>query len=340
MSIIANIKKTYWKLPNHYFFFSNLFLSRLINHPAVFSFHRIIGFSGSLLDERVGITDPRIFEEILKYLRILGYTFVPLKHLLNNILASQQERVVVITFDDGFKDLYQNAYPILKKLNIPFTLFLTTSNVDAKELLWLHKLYIVIDNLPPEHRVGILRKYIYIDSNNIDLSKMLSKIISTNDKNNLQQLVSNLAFEAKMSESDERLFAEKLYLTKAELLEMKNNGLAIETHGHRHWMPKILNMNETEEEIATSVKFIAREFDERPCCYGLPYGASNEFVKDIARNLALKGIATTESRLLRSSDNLYSIPRIPVLNNIEFFYKKLHREFLSALWEKVKSFKQ
>ncbi len=41
-------------------------------------------------------------------------------------------KAVAITFDDGFRDNYLNAYPILAEYGIPFTVFVTTSFIDGK----------------------------------------------------------------------------------------------------------------------------------------------------------------------------------------------------------------
>jgi peptidoglycan/xylan/chitin deacetylase (PgdA/CDA1 family) len=44
------------------------------------------------------------------------------------------EHSVWVTFDDGYKDNYTNAYPILKELNIPATFFITTGFIDQKHV--------------------------------------------------------------------------------------------------------------------------------------------------------------------------------------------------------------
>jgi peptidoglycan/xylan/chitin deacetylase (PgdA/CDA1 family) len=36
---------------------------------------------------------------------------------------------IVLTFDDGFADVYDHAFPLLRKHNLPFTLYLTTAYV-------------------------------------------------------------------------------------------------------------------------------------------------------------------------------------------------------------------
>ena len=45
------------------------------------------------------------------------------------------------TFNDGYKDVYLNAYPILKKFSIPATIFLPTSCIDTGEVLWHDRVF-------------------------------------------------------------------------------------------------------------------------------------------------------------------------------------------------------
>ena len=56
------------------------------------------------------------------------------------------EKAVVITLDDGYKDNYLYAYPILKKYSIPVTIFLTTGHIGSGNPLWDVQVLCVIQN--------------------------------------------------------------------------------------------------------------------------------------------------------------------------------------------------
>jgi peptidoglycan/xylan/chitin deacetylase (PgdA/CDA1 family) len=43
---------------------------------------------------------------------------------------------VLVTFDDGFRDYHDHAYPVLRELGIPALVFLTTCFMDGSGLLW------------------------------------------------------------------------------------------------------------------------------------------------------------------------------------------------------------
>ena len=44
-------------------------------------------------------------------------------------------KLFVLTFDDGFEDVYHNAFPLLKERGLPFTLYLTTNPIETGEPL-------------------------------------------------------------------------------------------------------------------------------------------------------------------------------------------------------------
>ena len=77
---------------------------------------------------------PHIFMRQLEYIRKRDYTFRRFSDAADN----GKERAAYIYFDDGFKSVKENAYPILKQLGIPATLFITTDYLDQKGEMGLY----------------------------------------------------------------------------------------------------------------------------------------------------------------------------------------------------------
>ena len=82
---------------------------------------------------------PEKFEKQIAYLSQQGYHSVTLTQLNDFFYGNGQlpEKPIVITFDDGYKDNYETAFPILKKYSFTATVFVITSNVGhSNNLTW------------------------------------------------------------------------------------------------------------------------------------------------------------------------------------------------------------
>jgi peptidoglycan/xylan/chitin deacetylase (PgdA/CDA1 family) len=75
---------------------------------------------------------PANFESQLRYLIESGYESISLEALVMHLQAGQPlpSKPVVLTFDDGFKDQYSNAYPLLQKYGLVGTFFVITCFTD------------------------------------------------------------------------------------------------------------------------------------------------------------------------------------------------------------------
>ena len=66
---------------------------------------------------------PSLFESDMKWLAEQGYKGISLKDFYENI---EQEKVFVLTFDDGYRDFFDVAMPILDKLDFKATIFIVS----------------------------------------------------------------------------------------------------------------------------------------------------------------------------------------------------------------------
>ena len=111
----------------------------------IFTFHRI----GPVKNNQAYLVypfPPERFSEQINYLsrhlRVISLTEAVDRINSGNI----DNNYVVITFDDGFADFYDYAYPILKKHDLPATIFLTTGLIDRTCRMWTEKLEYAVNN--------------------------------------------------------------------------------------------------------------------------------------------------------------------------------------------------
>lgn len=85
----------------------------------------------------LGVAD---FDRQMAYLQREGYHSITPKQLLAHLQqgAALPEKPILITFDDGYRNNYENAYPILKKYGLTATVFLVTDTVGTNDwyLTW------------------------------------------------------------------------------------------------------------------------------------------------------------------------------------------------------------
>ena len=74
---------------------------------------------------------PEQFSKHIKYLCSAGYTFVNLSDIHAHLVGKEAlpDKTVALTFDDGFQNNYEHAFPILLKNKIPGTIFLVSGRI-------------------------------------------------------------------------------------------------------------------------------------------------------------------------------------------------------------------
>lgn len=84
--------------------------------------------------------EPQHFERQLQFLK-QHYHLLPLEEALEHMVrGTLPPYSLAITFDDGYENNYRYAFPILKKLGVTATIFVTTDFVFDKKPLWVDRL--------------------------------------------------------------------------------------------------------------------------------------------------------------------------------------------------------
>jgi peptidoglycan/xylan/chitin deacetylase (PgdA/CDA1 family) len=103
----------------------------------ILSYHRIADAAPDPWNVAVS---PAHFEEHLEVIRRFGQP-IRLSQLTNRLEEGKSVKgTVALTFDDGYADNYSNAYPLLKKYDIPVTIFVVSGAIDARRAFWWEEL--------------------------------------------------------------------------------------------------------------------------------------------------------------------------------------------------------
>lgn len=111
-------------------------------HPAKFVTAPILLYHHIAVKDDRYYVDPDVFRQQMEILVSLGYHGITISQMVDVLQhgGGLPDRPVVITFDDGDLDVYQNAYPVLRDLNLVATLFVVGTRLNSEGLVSVEQL--------------------------------------------------------------------------------------------------------------------------------------------------------------------------------------------------------
>lgn len=113
-----------------------------LTHPMlgrILMLHRVVEHrSDDPVQRELEVTPDFLEQTILDY-RQKGYTFISideLSSLFTTHYSLSTKKNICITFDDGYQDNLDIAYPLLKRLEVPFAVYVTTGFIDNRLPMW------------------------------------------------------------------------------------------------------------------------------------------------------------------------------------------------------------
>ncbi len=103
-----------------------------MNRAIVLMYHNIAGPPSGKASLGLYVS-PGMFIFQMWYLKTAGFKVVPLGEVLSFIGgANSEDRLVALTFDDGYQNFYENAYPVLRRYRYPSTVFLVSDLIGGE----------------------------------------------------------------------------------------------------------------------------------------------------------------------------------------------------------------
>ncbi len=266
---------------------------------------------------RVLKVTPLFLEQVIQQVRGAGFEILSLDDAHFRLIEGDSRRpFVCFTFDDGYRDNLEHAYPVFKRYDLPFAVFIPTDYPDGNGDLWwlaLEKVIAVVNALTVKID-GSLRRLKCATPAEKDAAFhtvywWLRSIDESDARTFVRELCQGIGFDPDMLCAD-------LVMNWGEIRQLAADPrVTIGAHTRRHFALAKLTLAEARAEIEESVKRIEHETG-RPCRhFSYPYGdeasaGPREF--QLVKELGLRTGVTTRRGVIHRDDSceMSALPRI------------------------------
>lgn len=222
-----------------------------------------------------------------------------------------------VTFDDGYRNNLENAYPLLKRHEVPAVLFLATGCIGTGERLWTSNVDRIFKKMPSSQLVleSLSKKKIQIlDSTRMqkafELKRTMKEIPDAERKLILEELEAKAGIgeDEQMPESREMLNWEEVRVLASDPL------IEIGSHTVTHRMLDHLNHEEVRAELVESKQVIEKETGRKIFSLAYPANHYDEKAKRLAYEVGYRCAFAVDHGLVFLNQDRFALKRIPVQN--------------------------
>ena len=238
---------------------------------------------------------------------------------INNNSDKFPPRSVVVSFDDGFKNNFEVACPILDELQIPAIFYITSGIVDTNKMFWVDVVEDALNLCKKKSiKLNLDKDFIFdlqTNESKVAALRQVKKFCKSVPKYKQEQVVRDLVYESDVIPSvDHSPNYEKL--TWGDLCEMDRNALfTVGGHSLNHNVLSQLTHNDLLSDIAESLRLLRLKLNHHILHYSYPEGGPehyNQTVIDCLKNEKIKCCPTAEFGLNSVSSDLFRVKRIMI----------------------------
>lgn len=282
---------------------------------------------------------PDNFHAQLEYLK-KNFDVVPVSELAEGISRHKMKRAVAITFDDGFKDNYTNAAPLLDWHELPATFYVATSATKQEHVYWWDALQDVvfhsevvpevfdmtINNTPVQftfrsdrilnsklkNQIRAWNYNLTIPNERIALYMLLwhhIKPLTYGSQNTVLASIREWAGHVRFISS------QGVTMSVREMQMLGGNPLfTIGAHTVHHSMLAQQNATDQAYEVKESKNQIEKWLGKTISGFAYPYGNYNELTQSLLKEAGFSYAVSTEAKAVTAEDDPFALPRLHVKN--------------------------
>lgn len=287
----------------------------------ILAYHRILDDDPRSLafDEALISARTETFREQMKFVR-RNFDVVSFEdlHRCETEEKGWPRRALIITFDDGYRDNYINAFPILKEFHLPATVFLTTGHIGSARLFWWDRVAYLIKHTS---RQSVL--FADLAETAFDLSTARARRHTIERVlwwlKQVQEETRNRFLDALASELDVELpegVAEGMHLSWDEVKEMARSGIDFGSHTISHPILSHVGESQLQSEISESKRIIEQHLGREVMAFAYPAGRRTRFNDNVQSIVARCGyryaVSYDEGAAVEGACDHLALPRIHV----------------------------
>jgi len=288
----------------------------------ILCFHRVLPPSDAMrIEANSGMEiSPEKLEWIIRYFLEKDYEVISMDQLLDFYEGrrKQKRKFIVITFDDGYSDIYHVAYPLLKKLGVPFTVYVSPGFQDNKALMWWYYLENhILSNEKIEWMQGANRLNFKAESRE-EKNKLFIQLRQQMIAAEYTELLTLLKDVMNVSAEEAFAFSSKNSMSWSQISEIATDPLVcLGAHSLSHRPLNNLEDREVIFEMKESGKVIEQHTGKPVIHFAYPYGSENEAGEREFRLLETAGYKTGVTLRQGSCFTIHAcflirLPRIPL----------------------------
>lgn len=271
-----------------------------------------------------------VFAQQMSFLKE-NFTVLSLQQLLDlwqRGAWNERARYCVVTFDDGWLDNYHHAYPVLKKLGIPATIFLPTDYVGSDQWFWPDQLAFLFKILSGREMKsedlkeieGVLSGYLSGDIHPIigalERWEQVADQVIERCKHvpigRIRELVGTLAVELGVS-----LPQGRVVVNWDEVREMSQGGVSFGSHSCSHRILTTIASDEVSTELARSKQVLLEQGVNYVPVFCYPNGNSDSDIQGQVKACGYEAACSVRMGVEgHIPENKYAIRRVGIHNDV------------------------